>query len=98
MTQRVARYVVVPQRFDDNGKFSVDHRPPYGYHHIIMIHEDKSYLLVAMVFASKDDDKGLAVARVVANDLPIDIEPDFYNQQRDLMQALLNLGRYEYEL
>jgi len=77
----VVRYLVVPQRFDENGKYivEVNDRMPLGYHHIFKIYRDASFFLVATLLAKMNDDKALAVTKVIAGDLPIVSDPHFYN-------------------
>lgn len=78
---KVKKYVVIFCEKDDKGKFitrNFPNRLPYGYHHIVGVYSKDYYRLVATIYAGKNEAEVLIIAKVLAGDLPIEIESNFY--------------------
>lgn len=77
----VVKYVLVPCRMDDKGKAEATGRPPYGYYHdILKVYADGSWCIVATVDVSEGGDKIAAVAQILAGELPVEIDREFYEK------------------
>lgn len=90
MESSVAKFVVVPCRLDDEEKI-IPTAPPHGYHHILKIHDDGSYSLLATVFHSVMEIDLMDIAKIVANGELIETNPEFYRQKetRDAKEETL---------
>jgi len=71
------KYVVIFCKKDDKGKFIIN-RLPYGYHHIVGVCSKDVYQLVAMICAETSEADVSSIARILAGDLPLEADSDFY--------------------
>lgn len=83
----VKKVVVVPCKFDDEGKLitNYDTPSPRGFHHILEIAQDGSHFCAAAIFAWSVKEEGdlLTIAEFIADDKPVEVDYDFYTKLRE---------------
>jgi hypothetical protein len=80
-SENFEKYVVIFCKKDDKGKFitkNFPNRPPYGCHHIVGVYPKVFHRLVAMIYAETSEADVSSIARILAGDLPVEVDSDFY--------------------
>ena len=76
------KIVVVLIKEDAQGKVEVGEcsQPPHGYHHILGIYEDKGFWSLAHVWCNTSEAEVREIAKMLAGDLPVEVDIDFYKK------------------
>jgi|JI10StandDraft_1071094.scaffolds.fasta_scaffold1088145_2 hypothetical protein len=81
MSAPVKKIVVIMCQLDENGKVISNSNPaPYGYHHIQKVYDDNSFWMIGTISSEIAEEKVSAIAKLIAGDLPVEIDADFYTK------------------